>query len=70
MPGYKRYLEKIEQERATEIAGMVRAPFSVGMSLDTVEFGARATPAMAPDTYELYTWETWTIWMQVDEVLG
>ena len=67
MPGYKRYLAKIEEKRESEVTGMVEAPFSADMSLDSLEIGAKICLAMDPDASELYTWEAWTTWMQVAE---
>ena len=60
-PGYERYLEGIEEDRETEIEGMVKAPYTVGMTLDEMALGARIALAVDPDASELYTWEAWTI---------
>ena len=69
VPAYKRHLEKVERKREKEVAGMIKAPFSVGISLDNMARSARVTLAMDPDTSELYTWEAWAAWMQVAEVV-
>ncbi len=68
-PGYERYLEGIEEDRETEIEGMVKAPYTVGMTLDEMALGARIALAVDPDASELYTWEAWTTWMQVAEAV-
>lgn len=69
MPAYERHLGKIEGKRDAQVSGMVRAPFSVDISLNNLARSAKICLAMDPDASELHTWESWTAWMQVAEAL-
>ncbi|MFD3684385.1 immunity 49 family protein [Nocardiopsis sp. NPDC058631] len=69
LPAYKRHLEKIQKKRESAVAGLVEAPFSVDISLNSLARSAKICLAMDPDASELYTWESWTTWMQVSEAL-
>lgn len=67
--GYRRYLEGSEEDRRLQVSRIERKSSYIDFAFQNLKLEANFRLAMDPQAMDVLTWDSWTTYMQIAEVL-